>query len=48
MSTDAVRAILEAASGGGMAQFNYPDLGGMGQWSSGGMLMIGDMRSPRH
>jgi hypothetical protein len=45
MSTDAVRAILEAlvASGGNMAQFNHPDLGGMGQWSSGGMLMIGDM-----
>jgi hypothetical protein len=45
MSTDAVRAILEAlvASGGGMAQFNHPDLGGMGQWSSGGMIMIGDM-----
>jgi Short C-terminal domain len=44
MSTDAVRAILEAlvASGGGMAQFNHPDLGGMGQWSSGGMIMIGD------
>ena len=45
MSADAVRAILEGlvASGGGMAQFNHPDLGGMGQWSSGGMLMIGDM-----
>ena len=45
MSTDAVRAILETlvASGGGMAQFNHPDLGGMGQWSSGGMIMIGDM-----
>jgi hypothetical protein len=45
MSTDAVRAILESlvASGGGMAQFNHPDLGGMGQWSRGGMLMIGDM-----
>jgi hypothetical protein len=45
MSTDAVRVVLEAlvASGGGMAQFNHPDLGGMGQWSSGGMIMIGDM-----
>jgi hypothetical protein len=45
MSTDAVRAVLEAlvASGGSMAQFNHPDLGGMGQWSSGGMIMIGDM-----
>jgi Short C-terminal domain len=45
VSADAVRAVLEAlvASGGGMAQFNHPDLGGMGQWSSGGMIMIGDM-----
>jgi hypothetical protein len=45
MSSDAVRTLLEAlvASGGGMAQFNHPDLGGMGQWSSGGMIMIGDM-----
>jgi|SRR5580658_678584 hypothetical protein len=45
MSTDAVRTLLEAlvAGGGGMAQFNHPDLGGMGQWSSGGMIMIGDM-----
>jgi hypothetical protein len=29
--------------GGGMAQFNHPDFGGMGQWSAGGMTMIGDM-----
>ena len=45
MSADAVRVVLEAlvASGGGMAQFNHPDLGGMGQWSGGGMIMIGDM-----
>jgi hypothetical protein len=45
MSTDAVRIILEAlvASGGAMAQFNHPELGGMGQWSSGGMIMIGEM-----
>ena len=28
--------------GGGQAQFNHPELGGMGQWS-GGMLQIGDM-----
>jgi len=27
------------------AQFNHPDLGGMGQWSQGGMLMIGEMFS---
>jgi len=25
------------------AQFNHTELGGMGQWSSGGMVMIGDM-----
>ena len=45
IGTDAVRLLLEAlvSSGGGMAQFNHPDLGGMGQWSSGGMIMIGDM-----
>lgn len=30
--------------GGGMqAQFDLPEAGGMGQWSSGGMLMIGQM-----
>jgi hypothetical protein len=28
---------------GTMAQFNHPELGGMGQWQAGGMLMIGDM-----
>jgi hypothetical protein len=45
MSPDAVRVLLESlvASGGGMAQFNHPELGGMGQWSRGGMIMIGDM-----
>lgn len=45
MSTDAVRVLLEAlvSSGGGMAQFSHPELGGMGQWSRGGMIMIGDM-----
>jgi hypothetical protein len=26
-----------------MAQFDHPDLGGMGQWTAGGMTMIGDM-----
>ncbi|WP_160007647.1 SHOCT domain-containing protein [Rhizobium sp. 18055] len=25
------------------AQFNHAELGGMGQWSSGGMVMVGDM-----
>ena len=45
VSADAVRVLLQAISAGGgrMAQFSHPDLGGMGQWSRGGMLMIGDM-----
>ena len=44
-SPDAVRAVAEALrrGGGGMAQFSHPELGGMGQWSAGGMIMIGDM-----
>jgi len=32
-----------AASGGTMAQFSHPELGGMGQWTQGGMVMVGDM-----
>jgi hypothetical protein len=28
---------------GFQAQFQHPELGGMGQWSRGGMIMIGDM-----
>lgn len=45
LSQGAVRVLLEAviAGGGGMAQFSHPELGGMGQWSRGGMIMIGDM-----
>jgi hypothetical protein len=44
-SPDAARAVAEALrhGGGRMAQFNHPELGGMGQWVAGGMLMIGDM-----
>lgn len=44
-SEDAGRAMADALnqSAGSMAQFYHPDLGGMGQWSRGGMLMIGDM-----
>ncbi|MDW7692069.1 SHOCT domain-containing protein [Flammeovirgaceae bacterium SG7u.111] len=30
-------------SGGSMAQFNIPELGGGGQWMQGGMTMVGDM-----
>lgn len=32
-----------AAGHGTQAQFSHPELGGMGQWSQGGMIMIGDM-----
>lgn len=37
--------MLEALrrGGGAQAQFDLPEAGGMGQWSSGGMLMIGQM-----
>src|SRR3954451_17046938 len=46
-SPAAVRAIAEALrhGGGRMAQFNHPELGGMSQWSAGGMIMIGDMNN---
>jgi len=45
VSTDAVQALLFAlvAGRGTQAQFNHPDLGGFGQWSQGGMIMVGDM-----
>ncbi|ARE39204.1 hypothetical protein RGUI_1063 [Rhodovulum sp. P5] len=45
VSSDAVQTLLFALvqGGGTQAQFNHPDLGGMGQWSAGGMTMIGDM-----
>jgi hypothetical protein len=45
VSEAAVLALLRAlqTSGGSMAQFSHPDLGGMGQWTRGGMTMIGDM-----
>ena len=45
VSQDAVRALMDAVSRGGgtQAQFSIPELGGMGQWSSGGMTMVGDM-----
>jgi hypothetical protein len=45
VSVDAAVALLGAlAQGNGrQAQFNHPDLGGMGQWSEGGMIMVGDM-----
>jgi hypothetical protein len=44
-SVPAVWAAFEALrrGWGRMAQFDHPELGGMGQWSPGGMVMIGDM-----
>jgi hypothetical protein len=44
-SSDAVTAMLIAVSAGygNQAQFNHQEFGGLGQWSSGGMVMIGDM-----
>jgi hypothetical protein len=45
VSMDAVTALFRALAlgNGTQAQFNHPDLGGMGQWSNGGMIMVGDM-----
>jgi hypothetical protein len=45
MSFDAIEHLLNALLAGQttQAQFNHPELGGMGQWSQGGMIMIGDM-----
>ncbi|WP_419828708.1 SHOCT domain-containing protein [Methylobacterium sp.] len=45
VSLDAVRHLVQALERGHgtMAQFNHPDLGGMGQWFSGGMVMVGRM-----
>jgi len=44
ISAGAAEALLRALaySGGSQAQFNHPELGGMGQWQPG-MIMIGDM-----
>lgn len=45
VSSDTIRQLYGAmvAGGGNQAQFNLPELGGMGQWSAGGMIMVGDM-----
>src|SRR6516225_6122144 len=47
VSVEAVRTLLFAVSAGGgtLAQFDHPELGGSGQWMSGGMTMVGDMYS---
>lgn len=44
-SQGAVEHMVHAVSSGGgrQAQFGHPEFGGMGQWSMGGMIMIGDM-----
>ena len=45
VSTDAALTLLRAlvVGHGTMAQFSHPELGGTGQWSQGGMTMVGDM-----
>ena len=45
ISRDAVTTLLVAVNHGGgtQAQFSHPELGGMSQWSRGGMIMVGDM-----
>ncbi|MCX6046656.1 MAG: SHOCT domain-containing protein [Chloroflexi bacterium] len=44
ISEGAVEALWVAiqAGNGTLAQFNHPELGGMGQWMASGMIMIGD------
>lgn len=45
VSGDAVQTLMGAVvnGNGSQAQFSHPELGGMGQWSAGGMTMVGDM-----
>ena len=45
VAPEAVLVLLRALErgGGDQAQFSHPDLGGMGQWSRRGMIMVGDM-----
>ncbi len=45
VSVAAVGVLQDALrrGGGRQAQFSHPDLGGMGQWSAGGMTQVGDM-----
>ncbi|MEZ4663408.1 MAG: hypothetical protein R2911_38185 [Caldilineaceae bacterium] len=49
VSQGAVEALWAAvrAGNGSAAQFNHPELGGMGQWMAGGMTMIGDFSNYR-
>ncbi len=45
VSPEAVRVLQQAVQRGGgtQAQWSHPELGGMGQWSKGGMTQVGDM-----
>ncbi len=45
VGVDAVLTLRDALERGRgeQAQFSHPELGGMGQWSSHGMIMVGDM-----
>lgn len=45
LSEHAIMVLLQALikGNGKMAQFNHPELGGVGQWLPGGMTMISDM-----
>ncbi|MEO8245328.1 MAG: SHOCT domain-containing protein [bacterium] len=45
VSPETVTQLLIAldTGGGRQAQFNLPELGGMGQWAQGGMVMVGEM-----
>jgi hypothetical protein len=49
VSLDAVRHLVRALERGHgrMAQFDHPDLGGLGQWTAGGMTMVGRMFDDR-
>ncbi len=43
---DATLCLYRAlVAGRGMAQFSHPELGGLGQWA-GGMIMVGEMGNP--
>ena len=47
VNVSAVKELERALSlgNGRMAQFNIPELGGMGQWMANGMTMVGDMNN---
>lgn len=49
VSEQAVETLWQSlvSGNGSMAQFSHPELGGSGQWMSGGMTMVGDMFNQR-